>query len=76
MSAPARRLSQVVIRPAEPEDLPVLGQLGALLVRLHHEFDPARFVAAPPRTEHLADQLRKRPTQNIGGPCWEETGNH
>ena len=64
MSAPGRGLSQVVIRSAEPEDLPVLGQLGALLVRLHHEFDPARFVAAPPRTEHLyaaflADQLRK-----------------
>ena len=64
MSAPAGGLSQVVIRPAEPEDLPVLGRLGALLVRLHHEFDPARFVAAPPRTEHLyaaflADQLRK-----------------
>jgi ribosomal protein S18 acetylase RimI-like enzyme len=64
VSAPAGGLSQVVIRPAEPEDLPVLGRLGALLVQLHHEFDPARFVAATPRTEHLyaaflADQLRK-----------------
>lgn len=64
VSAPAGGLSQVVIRPAEPEDLPVLGRLGALLVQLHHEFDPARFVAAPPRTEHLyaaflADQLGK-----------------
>jgi GNAT superfamily N-acetyltransferase len=64
VSAPAGGLSQVVIRPAEPEDLPVLGRLGAFLVQLHHEFDPARFVAATPRTEHLyaaflADQLRK-----------------
>ena len=64
MSAPASVPPRVVIRPAEPEDLPVLGRLGALLVRLHHEFDPARFVAAPPRTEHLyasflADQLRQ-----------------
>jgi ribosomal protein S18 acetylase RimI-like enzyme len=55
---------RVVIRSAELEDLPVLGRLGALLIRLHHEFDPARFVAAPPRTEHLyasflADQLRQ-----------------
>ena len=64
MSAPASGPPRVVIRPAEPEDLPVLGRLGTLLVRLHHEFDPARFVAAPPRTEHLyasflADQLRQ-----------------
>jgi GNAT superfamily N-acetyltransferase len=64
VSAPARGLSQVIIRPAQPEDLPVLGRLGALLVQSHHEFDSARFVAAPPRTEHLygaflADQLRK-----------------
>jgi RimJ/RimL family protein N-acetyltransferase len=29
----------VTIRPAAPADLPVLGRLGALLVRLHHEFD-------------------------------------
>ena len=63
MSAPARGLSQVVIRPAEPEDLPVLGRLGALLVGCHG-FDPARFVAAPPRMDtlyaaFLADQLRK-----------------
>jgi ribosomal protein S18 acetylase RimI-like enzyme len=60
----ARGLRQIVIRAAEPEDLPVLGRLGALLVRSHHEFDPERFVAAPPRTEHLyaaflADQLPK-----------------
>jgi ribosomal protein S18 acetylase RimI-like enzyme len=43
----------VSIRPAAPADLPALGRLGALLVRLHHAFDPARFVAAPSRTEHL-----------------------
>ena len=39
------------IRPAAPADLPAIGRLGALLVRLHHEFDPERFIAATPQTE-------------------------
>jgi GNAT superfamily N-acetyltransferase len=34
-----------IIRLAEPRDLPVLGLLGAQLVRLHHAFDPDRFMA-------------------------------
>jgi ribosomal protein S18 acetylase RimI-like enzyme len=42
----------VTIRPAAPADLPALGRLGALLVRTHHEFDAARFIAATPQTEH------------------------
>jgi GNAT superfamily N-acetyltransferase len=33
------------IRPAEERDLPVLGRLGAQLVRTHHEFDRQRFMA-------------------------------
>jgi ribosomal protein S18 acetylase RimI-like enzyme len=41
----------VTIRPATPADLPAIGRLGALLVRLHHDFDPKRFIAATPRTE-------------------------
>jgi ribosomal protein S18 acetylase RimI-like enzyme len=41
------------IRPATPADLPVLGRLGALLVRVHHDFDPLRFIAAGPETEQL-----------------------
>jgi ribosomal protein S18 acetylase RimI-like enzyme len=53
-----------VIRPATRADLPALGRLGALLVRLHHDFDPARFMAAAPRTERmyasfLGDQLKQ-----------------
>jgi ribosomal protein S18 acetylase RimI-like enzyme len=40
------------IRPAAPGDLPAVGRLGALLVRVHHELDPERFIAATPRTEH------------------------
>jgi ribosomal protein S18 acetylase RimI-like enzyme len=40
------------IRPAAPADLPAVGRLGALLVRVHHDFDPERFIAATPRTEH------------------------
>ena len=42
--------ADVVVRPAAPADLPALGRLGALLVRMHHELDPARFIAATPRT--------------------------
>ena len=41
-----------IIRPATHADIPVLGRLGALMVRTHHEFDPERFIAATPRTEH------------------------
>lgn len=57
MSAPA-------VRPAAPADLPALGRLGALLVRAHHDFDPQRFIAATPQTEHayasfLGEQLQK-----------------
>jgi GNAT superfamily N-acetyltransferase len=35
----------VAIRKAEPRDLPVLGRLGAMLVRTHYEFDKQRFLA-------------------------------
>jgi ribosomal protein S18 acetylase RimI-like enzyme len=52
------------IRPAAPADLAAIGRLGALLVRTHHDFDPDRFIAATPRTEHgygsfLGTQLDK-----------------
>ena len=43
--------SPVVIRPATRADLTAIGRLGALLVRLHHDFDPQRFIPATPRTE-------------------------
>lgn len=54
--------SDVTIRPATRADIPVIGRLGALLVRTHHDFDPERFIAATPRTEQgygsfLASQL-------------------
>jgi len=42
----------VHIRPAAPADVQALGRLGALLVRLHHDLDPERFIAAAPQTEH------------------------
>jgi ribosomal protein S18 acetylase RimI-like enzyme len=41
----------ILIRPAVRDDLPTLGRLGALLVRTHHDFDPARFIPASPQTE-------------------------
>jgi ribosomal protein S18 acetylase RimI-like enzyme len=43
--------ASVSIRTAVAADLPALGRLGALLVRMHHELDPPRFIAASPRTE-------------------------
>jgi ribosomal protein S18 acetylase RimI-like enzyme len=49
---PSDAPADIVIRPAVPADLPALGRLGALLVRGHHEFDPQRFIAATPQTEH------------------------
>jgi ribosomal protein S18 acetylase RimI-like enzyme len=45
-------LPGVAIRPGAPADLKAIGRLGALLVRVHHDFDPDRFIAATPRTEH------------------------
>lgn len=33
------------IRPATPADQAALGELGALLMRLHHRYDPQRFLA-------------------------------
>ena len=44
--------ASVDIRSAVPADLPAIGRLGALLVRTHHDFDPERFIAATPQTEH------------------------
>lgn len=41
----------VTSRPATKADLQAIGRLGALLVRLHHDFDPQRFIAAKPQTE-------------------------
>jgi ribosomal protein S18 acetylase RimI-like enzyme len=34
-----------VVRRAQAEDVPALGRLGALLMRTHYAFDPARFMA-------------------------------
>jgi ribosomal protein S18 acetylase RimI-like enzyme len=45
--------SAATIRTATPADLPALGTLGALLVRLHHAFDARRFIAAMPQLEEL-----------------------
>lgn len=56
---------QVTVRPATREDLPALGRLAASLVRLHHEFDPQRFMPATPRTQYgyaswLGSQLAEK----------------
>jgi ribosomal protein S18 acetylase RimI-like enzyme len=41
----------LVIRRAREEDLPAVGRLGALLLRAHHGFDRARFMAPGPDPE-------------------------
>ena len=43
--------AEVIVRPATSADVPVLGRFGALLVSLHHQFDPDRFFAASTNTE-------------------------
>jgi ribosomal protein S18 acetylase RimI-like enzyme len=40
----------ITVRPATPADMPAVGRLGALLVSLHHGFDPNRFMPATPNT--------------------------
>lgn len=50
------------IRPATAADREPLGRLGAELVRLHHSFDPDRFLPPQPRTAesygaYLASQV-------------------
>jgi ribosomal protein S18 acetylase RimI-like enzyme len=45
------KLSKVSIRPATADDEAALGRLGALLVTVHHAFDPDRFIAPGPGTE-------------------------
>lgn len=52
----------ILIRAATAADLPTIGQLGALLVTLHHDLDAARFLAPSPETptgyaEFLGTQL-------------------
>jgi ribosomal protein S18 acetylase RimI-like enzyme len=59
-SAPA-----IAVRPATRADLAALGRLAALLVRMHHDFDPQRFMPATPRTQHgyaswLGSQLEEK----------------
>ena len=44
-------MDAVGIRAAKPADTAAIGRLGALLVRLHHDLDPQRFIAATSGTE-------------------------
>jgi len=49
---PAPDNATYTIRSATPADTVAIGRLGAMLVRLHHEFDADRFIAATAQTEH------------------------
>ena len=58
------RVSDVVIRPAEPRDLDALGRLGATLMRTHYAFDERRFMSPGDDPESgyarfLSQQLNK-----------------
>ena len=62
---PASAEAPVTVRPATRDDLDALGELAALLVRMHHEFDPLRFMPATPKTRDgyaswLGSQLESR----------------
>src|SRR4051794_22650230 len=64
MGARKRMATAVTVRRAAPADMSAVGQLGALLVRLHHEFDAARFIAASAGTAkgygaYLGTQLQE-----------------
>lgn len=43
--------TSVTIRIATRADVAAIGRLGALLVRVHHDFDAQRFLAPTPQTE-------------------------
>lgn len=54
----------ITVRPAAAADLPVIGRLGALLVKTHHDFDSERFIAPTPATpqgyaNYLGTQLKE-----------------
>jgi ribosomal protein S18 acetylase RimI-like enzyme len=49
--AELNNVNAVGIRRATPADTTAIGRLGALLVRLHHDLDPKRFIPATSRTE-------------------------
>ena len=63
MKDDSSRDETIVIRNATSADVPVIGRLGALLVRTHHDFDAKRFIPATERTadgygSYLGSQLR------------------
>ncbi|MEI2302441.1 GNAT family N-acetyltransferase [Ensifer sp. MJa1] len=56
--------SPITIRAARKEDMPMLGAYGTLLMALHHQWDPKRFIATGPDTKvsyarWLRSQLEK-----------------
>ena len=46
----ASKVSKVSIRRATRADIPALGRLAALLVKVHYDLDPKRFIPLSPQT--------------------------
>lgn len=64
-NSPMTQAPTIIVRSARADDAPVLGRLGALLVALHHAYDPDRFIAPAPGTERgygafLASELERK----------------
>ena len=70
-------MPNVTIRRAVHADMKAVGQLGALLIKTHYDFDPARFIAGGPDSPQrygsfLGTQLEK---ENIIVLVAESEGN-
>lgn len=60
----------VALRVAQLTDEHAIGRLGALLVRLHHYYDPQRFIAATPETERGCGEYGHRSSASRRCSCW------
>ena len=61
----ANDVEGTIVRKATSRDMPAVGRLGALLIRTHNQFDPARFIPATADSADgyawfLGTQLRRR----------------
>ena len=58
-----RTVAAITVRPAVSADMSMLGPLGSLLMKLHHDFDPTRFIAPTSRTAGLYAEFLEAQSQ-------------